>query len=125
MRSSNKHLKRTFVSEFAHFRQPPSPVASFSAVVTLLQARNHEQVSDVRCFSCCNGCWIGVMVVEVAVCTRFSWDCRCGKTVYHAERVVALNKDFHKLCLKCSVCGKKLGTDDFCALFAAHRRPFF
>jgi hypothetical protein len=30
MRSSNKHLKRTFVSEFAHFRQlePPTPLWS-------------------------------------------------------------------------------------------------
>jgi phage FluMu protein Com len=33
---------------------------------------------------------------------------KCGKTVYFAERVTALGKDWHKLCLKCSTCNKIL-----------------
>eukprot|EP01103_Thecamoeba_quadrilineata_P007837 TRINITY_DN17659_c0_g1_i1.p1 TRINITY_DN17659_c0_g1~~TRINITY_DN17659_c0_g1_i1.p1 ORF type:complete len:117 (-),score=11.69 TRINITY_DN17659_c0_g1_i1:116-466(-) len=37
----------------------------------------------------------------------------CGKTVYFAERVVALNKDYHKLCLKCVECNKKLEPGNF------------
>eukprot|EP01098_Paradermamoeba_levis_P005495 TRINITY_DN2313_c0_g1_i1.p1 TRINITY_DN2313_c0_g1~~TRINITY_DN2313_c0_g1_i1.p1 ORF type:complete len:154 (+),score=50.16 TRINITY_DN2313_c0_g1_i1:71-463(+) len=37
----------------------------------------------------------------------------CGKTVYFAERVVALGKDFHKICLKCSQCSKKLEPGNF------------
>jgi len=32
----------------------------------------------------------------------------CGKTVYFAERVTALNKDFHKACFRCFHCKKSL-----------------
>jgi hypothetical protein len=35
----------------------------------------------------------------------------CGKAVYHAERVVGLgNVDWHKACLRCSLCKKTLGS---------------
>lgn len=33
---------------------------------------------------------------------------RCAKNVYFAERVSALGKDYHKLCLKCTACNKLL-----------------
>jgi predicted RNA-binding Zn-ribbon protein involved in translation (DUF1610 family) len=33
---------------------------------------------------------------------------KCGKAVYHAEKQVVLGKDWHKTCVKCDSCGKKL-----------------
>ena len=33
---------------------------------------------------------------------------KCGKTVYMAEEVLAEGHKWHKLCFKCSVCGKML-----------------
>eukprot|EP00050_Salpingoeca_kvevrii_P005819 m.285841 g.285841 ORF g.285841 m.285841 type:complete len:84 (+) comp11461_c0_seq1:46-297(+) len=33
---------------------------------------------------------------------------KCDKDVFFAERVQALGKDWHKLCLKCGKCGKTL-----------------
>lgn len=32
----------------------------------------------------------------------------CGKTVYFAEKVRALNADWHKLCFKCKSCNIRL-----------------
>eukprot|EP00310_Coccolithus_braarudii_P002609 CAMPEP_0183375430 /NCGR_PEP_ID=MMETSP0164_2-20130417/117339_1 /TAXON_ID=221442 /ORGANISM="Coccolithus pelagicus ssp braarudi, Strain PLY182g" /LENGTH=138 /DNA_ID=CAMNT_0025552597 /DNA_START=9 /DNA_END=422 /DNA_ORIENTATION=+ len=37
----------------------------------------------------------------------------CGKTVYIAERVLANRCTFHKDCLKCSACGKRLAGGDW------------
>ncbi|KAL6078156.1 Cysteine-rich protein 1 [Balamuthia mandrillaris] len=37
----------------------------------------------------------------------------CGKAVYFAERVQALGKDWHKLCLKCNQCGTRLSPGQF------------
>jgi len=37
----------------------------------------------------------------------------CGKTVFFAERVQAIGKDFHKICLKCVACEKKLEPGNF------------
>jgi len=37
----------------------------------------------------------------------------CGKTVYFAEKVRVLDKDFHKLCFKCADCGKPLSPRQF------------
>mmetsp|Transcript_31682 Transcript_31682/g.88793 ORF Transcript_31682/g.88793 Transcript_31682/m.88793 type:complete len:154 (+) Transcript_31682:85-546(+) len=33
---------------------------------------------------------------------------RCGKSVYFAERQNVLGKDWHKMCVKCKDCNKKL-----------------
>mmetsp|Transcript_25253 Transcript_25253/g.39411 ORF Transcript_25253/g.39411 Transcript_25253/m.39411 type:complete len:146 (-) Transcript_25253:186-623(-) len=33
---------------------------------------------------------------------------KCGKAVYFAERQNVLGKDWHKVCVKCDECGKKL-----------------
>ncbi|KAG7255795.1 hypothetical protein CRUP_035707 [Coryphaenoides rupestris] len=33
---------------------------------------------------------------------------KCEKTVYFAEKVSSLGKDWHKLCLKCDRCNKLL-----------------
>ena len=54
----------------------------------------------------------------------------CGKTVYLAERVLANRCTFHKGCLKCSTCGKKLtvsdwfleGTTIYCKAHLLHKR---
>jgi len=37
----------------------------------------------------------------------------CGKSVYHAEKITALNKDWHKMCFKCKTCGKLLETGQY------------
>lgn len=34
----------------------------------------------------------------------------CGKTVYMAEEVVAEGQKWHKMCFKCTDCGKMLDT---------------
>eukprot|EP01102_Stenamoeba_stenopodia_P011936 TRINITY_DN3705_c0_g1_i1.p1 TRINITY_DN3705_c0_g1~~TRINITY_DN3705_c0_g1_i1.p1 ORF type:complete len:217 (-),score=44.42 TRINITY_DN3705_c0_g1_i1:110-760(-) len=39
---------------------------------------------------------------------------KCGKSVYHAEKVTALDKDWHKSCFKCQECGKALSPGQFC-----------
>ena len=36
----------------------------------------------------------------------------CNKSVYHAEEIVALNKSWHKACLRCEGCGKTLARAD-------------
>ncbi|CDQ88100.1 unnamed protein product [Oncorhynchus mykiss] len=33
---------------------------------------------------------------------------KCDKTVYFAEKVSSLGKDWHKFCLKCGRCNKTL-----------------
>ncbi|XP_032882515.1 cysteine-rich protein 1 [Amblyraja radiata] len=33
---------------------------------------------------------------------------KCSKEVYFAEKVTALNKDWHRACLKCEKCSKTL-----------------
>ncbi|XP_055497000.1 cysteine-rich protein 1 [Leucoraja erinacea] len=35
---------------------------------------------------------------------------KCSKEVYFAEKVTALNKDWHRTCLKCEKCNKTLTT---------------
>eukprot|EP01088_Endostelium_zonatum_P005386 TRINITY_DN169_c2_g1_i1.p1 TRINITY_DN169_c2_g1~~TRINITY_DN169_c2_g1_i1.p1 ORF type:complete len:139 (-),score=37.68 TRINITY_DN169_c2_g1_i1:59-475(-) len=37
----------------------------------------------------------------------------CSKTVYHAERVQAAGKDYHKICFKCFQCKKALAPGGF------------
>jgi len=37
----------------------------------------------------------------------------CTKTVYFAEKVTALHKDYHKACFKCKACSKTLSTGSF------------
>eukprot|EP00049_Salpingoeca_infusionum_P017189 m.352062 g.352062 ORF g.352062 m.352062 type:complete len:95 (+) comp16430_c0_seq1:118-402(+) len=37
----------------------------------------------------------------------------CDKAVYFAEKVTALGKDWHKMCLKCQKCGKTLANGSF------------
>eukprot|EP01120_Amphizonella_sp_Union-15-10_P010651 TRINITY_DN4318_c0_g1_i1.p1 TRINITY_DN4318_c0_g1~~TRINITY_DN4318_c0_g1_i1.p1 ORF type:complete len:109 (+),score=23.61 TRINITY_DN4318_c0_g1_i1:77-403(+) len=37
----------------------------------------------------------------------------CGKPVYFAEQVLALNKPWHKQCLKCQKCNKTLSPGAF------------
>jgi len=37
----------------------------------------------------------------------------CGKTVYFAEKVTALHKDYHKACFKCKGCNKTLEVGKF------------
>eukprot|EP01121_Diplochlamys_sp_Union-15-3_P007267 TRINITY_DN1835_c0_g1_i1.p1 TRINITY_DN1835_c0_g1~~TRINITY_DN1835_c0_g1_i1.p1 ORF type:complete len:119 (-),score=14.65 TRINITY_DN1835_c0_g1_i1:47-403(-) len=37
----------------------------------------------------------------------------CGKAVYFAEQVLALNKPWHKQCLKCKQCSKSLSPGQF------------
>ncbi|ELR24198.1 LIM domain containing protein [Acanthamoeba castellanii str. Neff] len=37
----------------------------------------------------------------------------CSKTVYFAERVSALGRDYHRLCLKCKQCTKALQPGQF------------
>ncbi|KAI3381035.1 hypothetical protein SNEBB_004843 [Seison nebaliae] len=39
---------------------------------------------------------------------------RCNKVVYLAEQIVAINKTWHKLCLKCKSCNRSLTCGDFC-----------
>ena len=34
----------------------------------------------------------------------------CNKTVYFAERIRSIGKDWHRMCLKCNQCGKVLGS---------------
>eukprot|EP00053_Salpingoeca_punica_P024687 m.14225 g.14225 ORF g.14225 m.14225 type:complete len:102 (-) comp7072_c0_seq1:247-552(-) len=38
---------------------------------------------------------------------------KCQKEVYFAEKVTALNKDWHKACLKCAKCNKVLTAGKF------------
>lgn len=37
----------------------------------------------------------------------------CGKTVYFAEKVKAAGADYHRACLKCKICGKRLEPGNF------------
>jgi len=42
--------------------------------------------------------------------TKMSEKCpTCNKTVYFAERIRSIGKDWHRMCLKCHQCGKILG----------------
>ncbi|XP_055005700.1 cysteine-rich protein 2-like [Boleophthalmus pectinirostris] len=101
----------------SHVRSPPrllrphlllSPFSLSSALSPSLLVSSSPPVlvSSSLVFSLFSSPSLPFLLVGVA---RMSSRCpRCDKTVYFAEKVSSLGKDWHKFCLKCERCNKTL-----------------